>query len=390
MNEPGIAHLLRVFARPTETFIVDQIKALRGFRPEVFCHHRDLAAPPAGVEIFSLDEELKGVAGSCQRTAYSLFRFLTPCASGRLLERLRARKIALLHLHYLVDARFYLPVIRRAGLPSVVSCYGWDVSRFPRAAGGLGRLYLRRVFPVVDAVLAMSDEMKRALISLGCPEEKVSVYYYGVPVKKFYYPDRKYDRAGAVEILFCGRLVPKKAPGILLEALEIMEREGTVSVPWKLTYVGSGSLREEVERKAERMGWKGRVGFTGHIATSDPRLVEAYRRADVFCLPSRTAAGDKEGIPGTLVEAMASGLPVISTRHAGIPEVVSDGVEGTLVAEGDAPALARALARALSDSAWREEKGRAAARRARGLDLNSRIGELEKIYRELIDRGRTI
>ncbi len=390
MPKDKISQFLRCFAAPTEVFIANQINSLKRFQPEVFCHHRDPQAPPVAADVFSLVDKLKTPGALLQRFAYSTLRFLTPPGTRLLLEELRFREVRLIHVHYLVDARFFLSVIKRSELPCLISCHGWDVSRFPQAWGGLGSLYLKQVFPHVDVILAMSKDMRQSLLSLGCPEEKIIVFYQGIPVKRFFSPGRKYNRGARLEILFCGRLVPKKAPGILLKALEIIEKEKLVSGPWKLTIVGDGPLRPDLERKVDGLRWAARVCFTGHIPSKDSRLVEAYHRADVFCLPSQTAAGDKEGVPGTVVEAMASGLPVISTRHAGIPEVVSDGVEGTLVEEGDAPALARALARALSDPAWREEKGRAAAFRARGLDLDSRIEDLEKIYRELIDRGRTI
>jgi colanic acid/amylovoran biosynthesis glycosyltransferase len=114
--------------------------------------------------------------------------------------------------------------------------------------------------------------------------------------------------------------------------------------------------------------------------TSDA-LVEHFRQADVFAHPSITVNGLKEGIPGTIVEAMACGLPVVATDHAGIPAVIESGRHGVLVPERDVEALASALDAVMGDVALRERLGRAAAERAaRDLDLVTRTLELEAIY----------
>jgi colanic acid/amylovoran biosynthesis glycosyltransferase len=287
-----------------------------------------------------------------------------------------------------------LGVQRRTGLPAIVSAYGYDVSEFPRVAAGLGGRYLRRVFAHVDLVLAMSEDMRADLLALRCPDDKVGIHYYGSDTARFRHPGRVYDGAGPLNVLCCARLAKAKGQHLVLAALRRLERPGRRD--FRVTLVGDGPARRDLERMAADHGWGDVVTFTGHIPYGDPALVEHFRRADVFAHPSITVRGLKEGIPGTIVEAMASGLPVVATRHAGIPAVVEDGRDGLLVAEGDVEGLAAALEACLRDARLRQRLGRsAAARAARELDLHVRTRALERIYDELIgvatpSRGRQL
>ncbi len=291
------------------------------------------------------------------------------------------RRIDVLHFHYLVDARFFLSVKRRTGLPGVVSGYGYDVSLFPRSMRGYGRRYLRPLFAEMDCFLAMSEDMKRDLVSIGCPPEKVVVHYYGTETDRFVHPGRVYGDRDAVKVLMCGTLEPKKAQDRVLRALARWERAAPGRPRFTVTFAGDGPLRPRLEALVRELGWEDRVTFLGHVPHEDERLVEEYRSADVFALPSVTIAGDKEGIPGTIVEAMAAGLPVVSTHHAGIPAAVTDGVTGLLVREDDDAGLAGALGRVIEDPELRERLGRAAAADAHArLRLHGKTPELEAIY----------
>jgi colanic acid/amylovoran biosynthesis glycosyltransferase len=130
------------------------------------------------------------------------------------------------------------------------------------------------------------------------------------------------------------------------------------------------------------------VHLAGHIPHLDSRLVDHYRRADVFALASTSAGGEKEGVPGTVVEAMAAGLPIVATRRGGIPSVVADGEVGLLVDEGDVGALSAALQRLLEHQALRHRLGGEAARRAAlGLDVTQAMATLEDIYDEIAGAG---
>jgi glycosyltransferase involved in cell wall biosynthesis len=151
-------------------------------------------------------------------------------------------------------------------------------------------------------------------------------------------------------ILSIGRLVPKKGFDVLLAALAILHARG---VRFECRIVGSGPERDDLDALALELGVDGLVSFGG--ARPQDRLLEEYASAEIFALaPVVTANGDRDGLPNVLLEAMAAGVPVVSSFISGIPEVVNDDVSGILVPAGDAAALAGALERLLTDEGERK------------------------------------
>jgi colanic acid/amylovoran biosynthesis glycosyltransferase len=376
---PVVAHVMRAYLARSETFIHNQMTTLRRYRALPVAHHRRPVKDFALDEGAIAEELIRPGLARLERLAYAKLRVALPPAVAALARYVRAHDARLLHFHYLTDARFLLGVRRRTGLPSIVSGYGYDVSSFPRLGRGLGGRYLRPLFSELDAFLAMSEDMRQDLLALGCPDEKVIVHYYGSDTRRFRVPDRRYTHDRPPTILCCGRLHEAKGQHLVLQALRRVERDG--GRDFRVVIVGEGPAQGGLERLVREYGWGDRVRFRGHIPYTSDELVREFREADVFPHPSITVNGLKEGIPGTIVEAMAAGLPVVATRHAGIPAVIDSGVHGLLVEERDIVALADALRSLLDDPALRERLGRAAADRAADeLDLRNRTRELERIY----------
>jgi len=388
-DRPTVAHLIRTFLWPTETFVINQIRTLDRYHPIVACRQRrSYPEFPAG-ETFSTQETLPTLPRLIDAVNYQAGKRM-PRSSARAIEGfLGDHDTSILHFHYLVYARYFAAIRRMTGLPAVVSAYGYDVSSFPRTRFGLGAKYLEPIFGEMDCFIAMSDDMRRDLVRIGCPEEKIVVHYHGIDTDRFAYPERTYPDRDRVNILLCGRIEPKKAHAEVLRALHLWEQRTPRSRSFEVTVMGSGPLREPLEQLVENYGWQDRVRLLGHVPHGDQRLVEEYRRADIFAQPSVTADGEKEGIPGTVVEAMACGLPVVSTYHAGIPELISDGEDGLLVPEGDLTELSAALGSLIEDRSLRERLGRAAAATAstRGR-IWARTPHLERIYDEVASGTR--
>lgn len=381
--KPTVGFAMRAYLARTETFVQNQLIALRRHRPIVLAHHRrpDTDVPLGEGAIAR--ELLPRPLARLDAVMYGAARVPLPQGVATLARYAREQDTRLLHFHYLTDARFLLGLQRRTGLPSLVSAYGWDVSSFPRTARGLGRRYLRPIFDRLDLFLAMSEDMRRDLVALGCPEAKIRVHYYGSDTRRFRWPERVYTPHGPLNILCCGRLHSAKGQHLVLEALRLIVARGLRD--FRVTLVGDGPLRPRLEAMVEAYGWQSRVSFAGHVPYASDELVRHFRDADVFAHPSITLDGLKEGIPGTIVEAMACGIPVVATWHAGIPAVIEDGQCGVLVHERDVPALADVLESLLTDAVLRRRLGEAAARRAAlDLDLHARAVELERIYAELV------
>jgi colanic acid/amylovoran biosynthesis glycosyltransferase len=386
-DRPTVAHVMRIYLRATETFVGNQMVTLRRYRPLVLCYRRqpelDYAIADVGVE----SEMLSGPWKHLDLLNYRLTRHTFPQSVAVLARYALDHKARLLHYHFLVDARFFLDLKRQTRLPAIASAYGYDVTLFPKKLGGAGMFYLRPVLRELDCITAMSMKMRRDLLALGCPEHKVVVHYHGVDTKRFVFPQRTYEEREVATILICASLKPIKSQHLVLSALRLAEHDGMTRRRFRVVLVGDGPTRHKLEQQMAEYGWQDRVTFAGHVPHLDRQLVEHYHAADIFTLTSSTTPeGAVEGIPGTIVEAMASGLPVVSTLHGGIPEIIESGKEGILVPEGDVKSLARAYSDLLNSVSLREKLGSQAATRATTcLDVWPRTAELELIYDNILN-----
>jgi glycosyltransferase involved in cell wall biosynthesis len=199
----------------------------------------------------------------------------------------------------------------------------------------------------------------RYLCDILPPESarKVNVVYHGVDTHRFC-PGRHEGDRFTPALLSVGRLVPKKGFACLIEAARLLHDE---SIPFRLDIYGSGPLKDDLQRQIDRAGLAGQIQLRG--ATTQDELLAAYATADIFVLaPQVTVDGDRDGIPNVLLEAMACGLPVVSTDISGIPEVIADGVNGRLVPSADPRALAMALRGLLASGDDRRSFGEEARR----------------------------
>ena len=379
-----VIHLKRAFLQPTETFIYTQLTHLPPEKAEVLA--RDLQDqdrfPGISSRIFSLEPEnwYKRWSG----INYRALRRMTHFERQFYLREIRVLKPDLLHAHYAVDAAYFAQVWRQIPWPLVVSCYGYDVSNFPNQYLGWGRRYLQPVWRYASLILAMSNDMREDLLRLGCPDEKIRLHYHGINLSRFRYVERDQSKT-PVRILFVGSLFDHKGvDDVLLAFAQIANKCPQL----ELRFVGSGQQRPKLERLVYKWNLENRVSFAGFVCHE--KLREELSCAHIFCHPSRTLNnGIKEGIPGTIIEAMATGLPVVTTRHAGIPEMVRDGQDGFVVAEQDVNAIAQALLTLADEPELRALMGRKATRQAQQ-EANAirQTAELEAIYNDVIAATR--
>ena len=377
---PAAAHFRSTFLAPTETFVYEQLRALEAYEPIVLTRRRINEELIPWERVYAT-ERLAPPRTRWATAASDAVRLPSPVETRAMSAVARRAGAAVLHAHFGPDGRPLLPVKRATGLPLVTTFYGHDVSSFPKRWGGLSRQLYRGLFRDGDAFLVLSEDMRRDLVALGAPEARIVVHHLGIDVGTFAFrPPRRPEAGEAVRFAAVGRIVEKKGFQPLVEAFARARREH----PMHLTIVGEGPLRPQVEELVERNGLHADVSILGRRPHAE--VAALMSASDVFVLPSVTSAeGDKEGTPTVLMEAMASGLPAISTRHAGIPEVVRDYETGLLVEERDVDGLARALVTA-AGAADRWPEWAEAGRRHVEAEFNS-IGQarrLEAIYDSLL------
>lgn len=242
-----------------------------------------------------------------------------------------------------------------------------------------------RLFVEADLICCVSASMKDKLVALGCDANKIVVHRSGVDTQKFTLRPLTPADNGTVRVLTVARLVEKKGVQYGIQAVAtLLQRYPQL----EYRIVGDGPLREELNRLIASLGAQTHITLLGWKRQDE--IIALLQNTDILVAPSVTAAtGDEEGVPGVVMEALACGVPVVSTWHAGIPEVVQDGRCGFLVAERDATALAEKLAYLIAHPEQRIEMGRAGRRRIEELcDLQRLNDRLVELYRQVCN-GRS-
>ena len=229
-------------------------------------------------------------------------------------------------------------------------------------------------------LLPISEHWQKKLQKLGCDPSKILVHHMGIDCQKFTFIPRKYDGQGKVEIVSIARLVQKKGIEYGIRAIAHLKKQG-YSVRYSV--IGNGELYDELNQLISELNLTDSIYLLGWKHQDE--LLEILNSAHILLAPSVTSSqGDQEGIPVALMEALAMGLPVVSTQHSGIPELVDDGISGYLVPEYDAEALAEKLACLIDEPQGWAEMGEAGRHRVEK-DFN-----IDKLNTALFDVFRSI
>ncbi len=268
------------------------------------------------------------------------------------------RRATVMHAHWVVPGGV-IGAAAAPRLPLVVSLHGSDVFVSERVAPA--RTAARAVFTRAGFVTACSADLARRAVSLGAPNDRLEVVPYGVDTARFK-PDlaarashrSELGLAHDAPLLFtAGRLVRKKGFEYLIDALSQLPANTTLAI------AGTGDLAEELRTRARDTGVADRVRLLGNV-TQDA-VGSWFAAADVAVIPSvRDDSGNVDGLPNTVLEALATGTPVVATPAGGIGAVITDGTTGLLVPERDAGALASAAGALLRDRARAAALGHAA------------------------------
>ena len=250
---------------------------------------------------------------------------------------LQRRGADLMHIYFGHTGVHLLPFIEQWKKPCLVSFHGADVAVKQDIANYPTKL--RSLFNAVPLVLARSQSLANRLIQFGCPREKLRVNRTGIPLDEFPLVERQAPPNGRWRIMQACRLIPKKGVATSLRAFAVFKRDFPNA---EFFIAGKGPLQSELEMLAAGLGVSNDVHFVGFLSQS--KLLGLYLSSHLFLHPSETPPDEnQEGIPNSILEAMATGLPVLATRHGGIPEAVEHGRSGVLVQEEDYLGLAQSM-----------------------------------------------
>jgi glycosyltransferase involved in cell wall biosynthesis len=401
--------VLKGYPRLSETFIAQEILALeqRGFALRLVSlrhptdskrHpvHDEIRAPVSYLPEYLYQEPLRVLGGwrrarrlpgyGRARRAFlaDLRRDLTPNRVRRfgqacVLAAELPAAVTRLYAHFLhTPASVARYTALMTGLPWSASAHAKDIWTIPDWEK-------REKLAEADWLVTCTASGAEHLRALAPVPGRVRLLYHGLDLDRFAAatpgdspPASQRDGSAAddpVCLLSVGRAVEKKGYDILLRALAALP----AGLHWRLTHIGGGPLRPTLEAQARALGLAPRIDWRG--AEAQAEVLRSYRAADLFVLASRIAGdGDRDGLPNVLMEAQSQGLACLSTRIAAIPELITDGENGVLVAAEDADALAAALARLIADPAGRRRLGNAGQQRIRAeFDMKGGIDTLVRL-----------
>jgi len=371
-----VAHVKDHFLPRSETFIYTLLRSIKRYRSIVVDRHgRQNEALYPFKEHFSPVERFGPWAGWMERSALRLLG-----RSPYIEHVLRAENVRLLHAHFGQLGALFVPVARRLAIPLITSFYGKDLSTFATDPAWKSRF--EALWAYGQRFLVLGPRMADRLKALGCPAERISILPIPIDLSQFHPPARRPPGPNEpTYILTAGRLIPKKGVDILLRALASLKEMHR----FELWIAGDGPERTRLEGLVNELQLQERVRFLGWRSHSE--MIELMKNVHLFVLASRTdpKTGETEGTPTVLLEAQAMELPVVSTFHADIPEIVRNGKTGFLVPEGDVAALSRILDELLRRrDAWMRI-GRAGRAFLEAKHEMGKVGEqLEQIYDDCI------
>jgi colanic acid/amylovoran biosynthesis glycosyltransferase len=378
---PEVAIFRHNLFRISEPFIAEQAQHLRRYRP-LYVGRKRFGLPPDGASSLALEDLYK--RWKLSRIGWQM---LTGDAQPylRLLGR---RRPSLIHAHFGIEGVSALGLAMQLEIPLVTTFHGFDATLKTHAMLGSPAwfrypLLRRKLAREGNLFLCASSFIRQKLLETGFPEARTQTHYIGVDCQTIR-PRADFEETPL--ILHVARLVEVKGTRYLLRAFATVARKYDRV---QLLIIGDGPLRRQLHALTASLGMRDRVEFLGavpHVA-----VLSWMRKAAMLVLPGiRTATGREEGLGMVLLEAAATGVPIVGSRVGGIPECMLEGKTGFLVPERDEDALARRMAELLEDPVRRHRMGAAGRALVEDrFDIDRQTAVLEDYYDSLIGREVT-
>lgn len=384
MNKPVVAHSVNPFMFLTGSWLYNQIIKLKEFSSIVLTTKR------VNNEIFPFEkvystESLPRWREIAEKGYRKIFRAYLPYWA----KVCRQNDVKILHSHFGACGWQDLGLAKRLGTPHVVSFYGADMSKTPQSDKRWHDRY-DKLFNEVNLVIAEGPFAKKTLVKLGCPSDKVIINRLGVDLERITFQERKLLKNGTVKILTAGTFTEKKGIPFAIEAFAIsLKHHSNI----RMTLVGDANddaeqqnEKRKIFRIIEKYGIRGKIDWLGYIPYQE--LLKLSYSHHIFLAPSITAkSGDTEGgSPVVLTEMVASGMPVISSWHADIPEVVLNGQNGVLSEEKNIDSLVDSFIELIGNpDKWKEIGLLGREHVTSNFNLIEQVKKLEKIYQKILE-----
>lgn len=381
-----VVHSLPFWLPLTSTWLYNQIRYLPSeIDNQIVCgwtEHRDR------FDVQNI-HSLRDLLGWRWKLEIGLYRLGIRRYFSHLLPTIQQCRASVLHSHWGDTAWRDLPAARRARVPHVATFYGKDVNYLPQTRPKWAKRY-KELFAQISLVLCEGSHMGRCLERWGCPSNKIQVLHLGVEVDQIAFRPRHWNRDEPFRVLIAASFREKKGIPYALEAIGQLQDE-VKGV--EITIIGDASKdprshpeKEKILSVLKRYRLESHTRMLGYQPYS-VLFEEAYKH-QVFISPSVTAAdGDTEGgAPVTIIEMAATGMPIVSTTHCDIPEVVLHGKTGLLAPERDATALCECLRWFVRNSEhWRHmlEAGRSHIEEQ--YDIKKQVHKLRDIYMSFVE-----
>ncbi len=374
MSKPVVAHYISKYLSIPENWIYKILANLNLHEPIMLTRVKENPGLYPIKHLFSLDDFSK------PRQIFELLYFKTFGYFWFFLRRCEEYNVRVLHVHFGYHGVKMIGLKRKLNIPMVCSFYGDDAFSFP--IDKINHSRYQMLFKQADMILVLGPYMKTAIMKLGCDEEKIRIHHLGIEVDKIEFKLRSVSSDEPVRFLMASSFVEKKGIELAIQALSQLKDKYEFS----LDIIGDGILRPQVLQEITKSGLGGRVVMHGYKPYDF--FIRKAQDCHVLIQASRTGKkNNKEGTPMAIVDAMATGMAIVSTQHSDIPEIVVDGEHGYLAKENDLDSLKGCLEEILKHPENISQFGRNGREKVtKEFNAKIQVEKLEEIYAQLLAR----
>lgn len=371
-----VAHVIQSYLTQSETFIWQYLRVFKEVFPVV------VAVSKQNLEQFPLPNGKillrQGPRFSVPWAWDNYYRRICKKPDGYIKKILIENNVKIIHAHFGPSGCELLPVALELNLPIITTFYGYDLSVFD-ILEKYSEDY-KRLFEYGSAFLVEGPSMKRKLLNIGCPQKKIHIQRIAIDINNYSQKEYSTSNNNEIKLLFVGRFIEKKGIEYALRALAGVKRNTALKFQFKIA--GYGELEEKLKKDALGQQIENNIVWLGRLTHSE--VLQELKLCDIFVHPSVTALnGDSEGgAPTIILEAQASGVPVISTEHADIPYVAENNVAALLSPERDVKSLSENLYFLMKNKRKCVEMGKCGRKNMiKNHDARQEVKTLENLYK---------